>query len=272
MGVDEPGQPEFASWDRFSWFSREIQFGRRYVWGAEIAAFLETVRATIHDRDVTLRKGTILYRAQLGIDWVEFDEQAGEEPSGYGAERMKPRTRRAMEGRANPAGLPVLYLGTTDRTAISEVRPWIGATVSVAQFRLRRPLRTLDLSKGHGQSSFSGAGFRHILGGPPPTAEEKEKAVWIDIDNAFSRPVTRSDDTAEYAPTQILAELFRDAGYDAIAYKSQFGEKGFNIAVFDVAGADAINCAPYEVTAIDVNYREIGNRWYSTKDDDATNG
>jgi hypothetical protein len=265
MDGDDATQPKFASWDRYQWFSREVLHSRRYVWGAEIAAFLDTVLATIRDRDVTLRKGMILYRAQLGIDWVELNENAGSEPSGYDAKRMKPRPYRAMEGRANPAGVPVLYLGTTERTAISEIRPWVGAAASVAQFKLLRPLKALDLSRGHGQSSLAGIGFRHFIGGTEPTSEEKERAVWIDIDNAFSRPVTKSDDTADYAPTQILAELFREAGYDAVAYKSQFGEKGFNVAVFNVADADPINCAPYEVTEIDVKFREIGNRWFSTK-------
>ncbi|MEX6396516.1 RES family NAD+ phosphorylase [Providencia hangzhouensis] len=78
--------------------------------------------------------------------------------------------------------------------------------------------------------SLSGPIFSYILGVKELTAQQKEKAVWTDIDNAFSTPVTRSDDKANYAPTQILAELFRSAGYDAIAYKSHFGDEGYNIA------------------------------------------
>ncbi|MBD9455904.1 RES family NAD+ phosphorylase [Rhizobium sp. RHZ02] len=51
---------------------------------------------------------------------------------------------------------------------------------------------------------------------------------------AFSTPADRSDDAAEYAPTQILAELFRSLGYDGVAYKSAFGEEGDNIAIFNI--------------------------------------
>jgi hypothetical protein len=248
-----------------------VKHNRRYVWGAEVQAFLDTVLATNHGRDQSLRKGMILYRAQMGIDWEEREDEGISVEMGYGAERMKPLPFRATEGRANPAGAPVLYLGTTEQTAISEIRPWIGALASVAQFELRRPLRTLDLSINHGKSSFMGDVFRHLLSGTKPTLQEKEKSVWTDIDNAFSRPVTRTEDNADYAPTQILAELFRDAGYDAIAYRSQFGENGFNVAVFNVTDADAINCAPYEVTKIDVGFKEAGNRWFASKqpNDDA---
>ncbi|NKK70048.1 RES domain-containing protein [Rhizobium leguminosarum bv. viciae] len=269
MELDDPEKPEFASWDSYSHFARSVRHKRRYVWTAEEAAFLDTVRATNHDRDVELPFGMILFRAQRGIDWdIRTDDdgnELGEEPVGYGASRMKPRLNQAVEGRANPAGIPVLYLGTTEQTAISEVRPWVGASVSVAQFKILRALRAIDLSRGHGKSSISEVGLRHFLEKTPIDAATKEKAVWIDIDNAFSRPVTVSDDAADYVPTQILSELFRDIGYDAIVYKSQFGEKGFNVVLFNPDDADVINCAPYEVASIEVSFKEIGNRWFATK-------
>lgn len=267
MERDDPKKPEFVSWDSYAKFARRVRHERRYVLTQEEEAFLATVRTTNHDRDVELPTGMVLFRAQRGIDWHtskdEDGNELGESPVGYGAARMKPRPNQATEGRANPAGIPVLYLGTTEQTAISEVRPWVGASVSVAQFRLLRTLRAIDLSRGHGRSSFSEVGLDHILDGTTVSAEAKEKAVWIDIDNAFSRPVTVSDDAADYVPTQILAELFHDIGYDAIVYKSQFGQKGFNIVLFSPDDADAINCAPYEVTGIEVAFKEIGNRWFA---------
>lgn len=179
-------------------------------------AFLATVLATIRDRDVEFKARQAFYRAQLGVEVVDRTDDAGnwigEDTWGYGVARMKPLIDRAREGRANPTGIPALYLATSPETAVSEVRPWIGADVSVALCRLLRPLRTLDLTRGHGQSSFAGPVLGHLMGGRELTSEEKEKAVWIDIDNAFSEPVTGSDDRADYAPTQILAELFRSAG------------------------------------------------------------
>lgn len=64
-------------------------------------------------------------------------------------------------------------------------------------------------------------------------------------------------------PTQILTELYRAQGYDAIAYNSQFGkEKGYNIAVFDPDAIDVVACAPYQVDAIQIECSQIGNDWY----------
>jgi RES domain-containing protein len=175
---------------------------------------------------------------------------------------MKPLANRAREGRINPAGIPVLYLASSEQTAISEVRPWLGSVISVAQVSVLRELRAVDLSRGHGALSVGHLTLDELEGGKPVDARKKEKAVWIDVDNAFSQPVERSDDAADYVPTQILAELFRDAGFDAVIYRSQFGEKGYNIALFNVKDADVINCAPYRIVGIDLKYDEIGSRSY----------
>ena len=52
---------------------------------------------------------------------------------------MKPLGGRATDGRANPRGIPCLYLATTKETAMSEVRPWIGSYVSAGQFEPSAP-------------------------------------------------------------------------------------------------------------------------------------
>ncbi len=262
--ADHPEIPEFASYRSYQQFAQRVRHQNRYVWDDHVKAFVDTVLATLKDRDVVLKKGTPLYRAQQGINYVSFRRNDPEEPSGYDAARMKPRPNRSTEGRANPAGVSVLYLGTTKQNVISEIRPWVGAEVSVAQFQLKRKLRVLDLSRNHGKSSM-GILLDHFVNGTPLTAEQREGAVWIDIDNAFSRPITKSDDTADYVPTQILAEVFKNAGYDAIGYKSQFGEKGLNIVLFNPDDAVVINCAPYQVTALEVSFKEIGNMWYRAK-------
>ena len=88
---------------------------------------------------------------------------------------------------------------------VTEVRPWIGSEISVAQFKALRDLRAVDLSRGHNQVSFGHLTFNHLLGEEAPDAETKKKAVWIDIDSAFSRPVTLSDDTATHYQFQWIA-------------------------------------------------------------------
>ena len=264
MQLDDPQASEFASWRSYINFAKKVRRERRFVWDSEVNAFLETVRATIQDRDSNIPKGIILYRAQRGIQYRE--DEKGVDISAFEATRMKPLNDRAREGRANPPGIPMLYLASDERTAISEVRPWIGSEVSVAQIRIVRELNAINLSFGHGLSVAKYLDFDELIGKKQPSRETKEKAVWIDIDNAFSHPITLSDDTADYAPTQILAELFRDNGYDALVYRSQFGEEGYNVALFDLDDGKIINAAPYRVSEMKLEFEEIGTRWFATKE------
>lgn len=262
MKIDDPKIPEFASWRSYINFANSVRLNRRFIWKPEVTAFLETVLATAQNRDRIIKQGSILYRAQLGIEYHEEGYRI--DLVAFGPERMKPKNTSAIEGRTNPTGIPMLYLATSEETAISEVRPWVGSELSVAQFKILRELKLMDLSVRHGESSIRHLSFSsNILDGKPVSRKKKEKAVWCDVDNAFSRPVTRSDESADYVPTQILSELFCENGYDGIVYRSQFGESGFNIVLFNLQDAEAINAAPYEVKGIKLDFKEIGNRWFS---------
>lgn len=269
MHIDNPNIPEFASWRSYQAFAQRVRHHRRYVWSDDIQAFMDTVIATLKGREVSVSANAILYRAQRGVEYSPILDQDGnevsEEPRGFDSNRMKPITNRAIEGRVNPAGIPILYLASEKQTAISEVRPWIGSEISVAQFKILKNLRAINLTLGHSKSSMSHLTLSQILEEEPMDAETKHKCVWADIDSAFSKPVTFSEDTADYVPTQILTELFKNEGFEAAIYRSHFGKKGHNIALFNVGDADCINCAPYEVKEIEVKYSEIGNPWYLRK-------
>ena len=261
--MDEPEKSVFDSMFSYGQFAEQVRRGRRYVWEKEVQEFLDTVLATLKERDVTLEIGTLLYRAQLGVRPVEEDNEGQPHgPYAFHPERMKPLKYGAIEGRANPSGIPVLYLATSIETAISEVRPWIGSEVSVSQFKIVRDLKIFDLSKGYGKWNSGPIEFFDLRA---PDATDKELAVWIDIDNAFSRPVEYSDNTTEYVPTQILAELFRGAGYDGLVYRSHFGEEGYNVALFDTRSAEAINGTPYQVKGMDVKFDQMGDTWHSRR-------
>jgi hypothetical protein len=169
---------------------------------------------------------------------------------------MKPLRDRASEGRANPKGIPYLYLATREKTAILEVRPWIGSYVSVGQFKLRGDCLLVDCSRYPGEVPFY---FKE------PNAAERERAVWIAIDRAFAEPTTREDDVADYAATQIIAEVFKREGFDGIVYKSNFGKDSYNIVLFNIEAADLINCAVCRVGKVDIEYDERDSRYFIPK-------
>ena len=214
-------ETEFASWRSYWLFATEVRRGRRFVWSDEVERFLGAVRATARKRAFSIPKGQAFYRAQVGWEHevVELEDGTMAGPLAFCAARMKPDAAHATSGRANAPGIPVLYLALDPDTAVAEVRPWIGSQVSVSQFRTNRKLKGLNLTEEFGKHwmpEFSAKEARFLA----VDSEGKAKSVWTEIDNAFSRPVSREDEATEYVPTQILAELFRGEGYEALAYRS----------------------------------------------------
>lgn len=262
MNLDDPKRPEFSSWKSYRRFERKVRRSTRFVWDTEIQAFLDTVVATIKNRDYMLGTDYVLYRAQLGADRdptdIDAETEAFEPVYPFPQERMKPLPGKAFEGRANPAGIPILYTANSLETAISEVRPWIGSEVSVARCRPVRSLKVLNLSVNHGDAPFAGVNFDHVMSGTEPPPSEKCNAVWAEIENAFSTPVSRSSDSAEYAPTQILAELFRSIGYEGIAYKSNLNRNhGLNISIFDLDLVQIIERKVYITNGLKIDFEEL---------------
>jgi hypothetical protein len=141
-------------------------------------------------------------------------------------------------------------------TAITEVRPWIGADVSVAQLKTMRPLTLVDCASSDRRFMVYGDG--------EPDPEERKRACWRDIDRAFARPVERSDHGTDYVPTQVIAEMFRRAGIDGIGYRSSLGP-GHNVALFDIDSADVINCALYRVQSVKLEVGLSGNPYFVAK-------
>jgi hypothetical protein len=94
--------------------------------------------------------------------------------------------------------------------------------------------------------------------------EGREKAVWGEIAYAFSHPVQQSETSADYAPTQVLVEAFRQAGYEGIAYKSLLGE-GHNVAMFDLDVAEIISGGLYKINGVEYKIDQEDNPYYIAK-------
>lgn len=228
-------------------FREEVLFRQRYIRSDTGQAFLNAVRDSLSSRALVLPPGETFWRAQLGHTWTETAETSGRQRTPLQNERMKPWIDRAFEGRVNAKGISCLYLATSKYVAMSEVRPWIGTTLSLARFRTVRSLKVIDCSLFHNV-----AGRAQGI----PSGDSLED-IWRDIDHAFAQPVLRSDNTADYVPTQLIAEFFRLEGFEGIIYGSAFTEEGRNIALFDIGAADQIDACLFEVTGAKFDFTPI---------------
>lgn len=245
--------PEFKSHESYRHFACSAK-AWRYNRSPDDEVFLDALIQTAERKMEGIPVGSPVWRAQVGFKHLEGPHGCVEIP--LDADRMKPPREwkiygRAAEGRINPKGIPILYTSTTEAIAMHEVRPSPGQLVIVAELRTCRDFRVLNVTVHE-------SAIPNIVYFAEPSVPEREEAVWRDIDRAFSEPVERSDDHADYVGTQSISEVFRKRGLDGIAYRSAFG-KGHNIAFFDLDAAQILSCQLYEVTDIHLSFSTRGN-------------
>ena len=255
---DDNPESTFPSWRSFWTFAAEVSHRWRYVQSKETRIFLKLVATQAHERAVDMTAGRQFYRAQKAVHgWL--DHNLGEEVDGPALpERMRPLPGVATEGRVNPKGIPCFYMAGDEHTAIAEVRPWIGSKVSIGLFRTLRDLRLVDCTRD---------ADKQWLYFEEPGADARALAVWTHIAKAFREPVTREDDRADYAPTQIIAETFRAEGFDGVAYRSGFGTDCFNVALFDLNATELEMCSIYEIRDVKLAFKMADNPYYVQLDE-----
>ncbi|MCL2442982.1 MAG: RES family NAD+ phosphorylase [Treponema sp.] len=184
--------------------------------------------------ETTLTSNESLYRARKIKQGDENIINTGNEEDGfYGFNKMNSfvcPTNKAQPNRANFEGVSCLYTAKDDssviaeKTAISEIRPFIGKEISISTIRPKRDLKLFDLYF-HPQDQYE-----DIIKSP-------RSRFWLDIAIRFSIPYEKSNQN-EYLLTQCLAEYFRQAGFDGIRYTSTMYEGGQNIAIFNCKHED----------------------------------
>jgi hypothetical protein len=209
-----------------------------------------------------MQKDYPLWRAQLGYE-LEWDHPgapyAEEVPAAYGPKRMKPTPSYAKDGRINPHGIAYLYLATDRDTACAEVRPWLGAYISVGFFSTNREIRLVDCTSDQRRFPFRAFTTSGAIPWPP---EEYEGVVWGEIGAAMTLPIAPVDSRLGYIPTQIIAEAILETGVDGIAYKSQLVDEGVNIALFNLEDATLHSCQLMEAAQVRFKFDESDNPYY----------
>jgi hypothetical protein len=255
---------EFASLHSYSQFEQSVKTKARFVHDDEVREFLRNVLETSQTRRRRLPKDRILFRAQTGFTLTTEPLRIGEEEEdveivdvagAHPPERMVPKAEYVGDGRVNPRGIPCLYLASPASAAMSEMRPWVGSYITLAQFKMVRDCQVVDCSLSTTKSGLLEIVDLDGVADPSePDPVTRVAGVWGDIGFALSKPVAHDEPHLDYVPTQILAEAFRSHGYDGIAYKSLLDERGKNVALFDITAAKLINCCLYKTKSASLEF------------------
>ena len=160
----------------------------------------------------------------------------------------KPPSNLSSPGRANPRGIPYLYLASDIQTAINEVRPNTMEFITVGKFKILENLQILDLSNPRIHDPFL---CRDYLG---YTIELL--SFFRMLGHELSKPIDPKEKDLHYIPTQYLCEFIKHQGYDGISYKSHLA-RGKNIALFS---DKKVKCTRSTLFEINAEPKEVLNR------------
>jgi hypothetical protein len=189
----------------------------------------------------------LFYRARIVADEDAYRKIA-EDPAGLMGP-PPPSLRRA--GRMNAAGIAVFYGATERDTAVAELRPAVGSLISIAAFRLHRPIHVLDLTR------FTRAGRQLDIFAKNQMVRATQWAFMQSFASEISQPILPGDEHLEYVPAQVVAEYLtnqpvRWRGTDvtpgAIIFRSAQRKGGKNIAIM---GDAATICLPDRAAGAD---------------------
>ena len=159
-----------------------------------------------------------------------------------------PPKTSATAGRANPIGIPYLYLCDEPKTTYYEVRAVYLDRLSVGTFEVIRDLKIVDFT--HNISLYNSYAdnitpFKELI---------RQKKVIDAISSDLSKPLRRFDSELEYVPTQLICEYCRCVvGADGITFESSLRKGARNYVLFDESGVKCINVESHEITKIDID-------------------
>jgi len=141
----------------------------------------------------------ILYRARV-FQTLDTLESAFEHPERHFG---PPPPGKGTAGRMNAKGVPVFYGATKPEIAISEVRPPVGSHVVVAQFKIVRTLKVLDLRQlGTVRLKPESSLF------DPETIKQATRRDFLrDLTRQIVTPVVPELEDHRYVVTQAIADF-----------------------------------------------------------------
>lgn len=163
-------------------------------------------------------------------------------------EMMCPPPTLTKGGRANPAGIPFLYLSDNPDTVLYEVRASYLDELSIGEFHLvgeKKAIRIVDFTEDT------------PLFQPDQKIETTIKSRLLRdlISRDLSKPMRRYDTEVDYIPTQFICEFIKiNTGASGIRFSSSLHPEGNNVVIFD---QDIMECT--KVTLKKVSLVNLGS-------------
>ena len=199
---------------------------------------LELMDDTSTNPEIKVKENEKLYRSRIIKDKNKINKVPGF--FGYDSDgSFVPPSEFTCDLRANYRYIPYLYCSNHPYLSLVEVRPRLGAYVSIATIVAKEELTLLDFTNSNKPRKMTSA----------------KENLFSDLSGLFSKPVADEDDIKDYIPTQFIAEYAKNLSYDGIVFRSSLvpeinlsGLKRFNIVVFNYT-----KCEPVKSNVIQIS-------------------
>lgn len=170
----------------------------------------------------------------------------------YSIDKMSsPPLKHASAGRANPIGIPYLYLSDNEETILYEVRASYLDEISVAVFTKNEEF----------QSEIIISDFTEI---PtlyhPNEVNKKIKSTLLKqlISKDLSKPMRRYDSELDYIPTQFICEFIKIfTNVQGIKFRSSLHDSGSNLVLFNQETMKCRSVKKVQISKVDIKSRDI---------------
>jgi hypothetical protein len=194
---------------------------------------LDTLERYLCEKSKAYKSGELFYRGRIS-------NQKGFKPEDLG----KPPCLNASAGRANPYGIPYLYLSADKETTLYEIRATYLDYVTIGKFLLNDDIKVVKLRAVEILSPFEENLFDRLLYQP----------LLKNLESELSKPLRRFDSELDYLPTQYLCEFVKSIGFDGIEYGSAMKKGGVNLAIFDDQKLTCIDSEVVEIKNIEISF------------------
>lgn len=178
-----------------------------------------------------------LYRARINED--------GQTDSYKPIEMLSPPVDKTTAGRANPQGIPYLYLSTDSKTTLYETRASYLDNITVGEFQIKEgtQLKIVDFTNNQSTFNHTDNMIQFVTG------QLLRRAISVDL----SKPLRRYDSELEYIPTQFICEFIRYiTKVDGIQFNSSLRKDGTNIVLFNQESIVCTNVELHQITNIEI--------------------
>jgi len=193
-------------------------------------------------RSAKISRGSYFFRARIN------PTQTPTSPRPLTRTKMSaPPLDLAAAGRLNPEGIPYLYLASDSYTAVAEVRPWVGAQLTLARVKIDQNIEIIDFMNETPVGRPPGARF--------PGSESGAELIWRELLSYVMSMPLQPNHSVRYVPTQYFAEVPKANGFGGVKYKSSLNPKGFNLAIFNPLAGCVTSTRLVTVSGVTYTYK-----------------